>query len=931
MKTSYYTIRRFLLPVLVLLIIAPAVYMKQHFSQQMDVIHAGAIEQALTLGRLLNITNALVDEKANISMQLLKERTLVLGDPAVNGASNVDGKPLPNLMFGKTQLTNNANLVDSVSNLAGGTATLFVKTGDDFIRVTTNVLLANGERAVGTRLNKNGKPIVALRAGEEFHGVVDILGEPYITRYAPMFNENSDVMGAYYVGYKADMNVLRNVVQNASYLKSGFTILIDSTNKTRFLSSNIEKKQAEQLIHEQPKSWDFIRYVVPNWGFTIIVAYPKEEARAIGLASSLVAIIAGSVVSFLLIAVILWQMRRLIFDPIGADPKYAIDVVNRIALGNLEDDGFKAKSGTLMANVINMRHKLSELLATLRMNAERMRLSASVFNHAHDGVFIADTAMRIIEVNPSFTKITGYSAEEVIGKTPSMLNSDCQDKQFYSEMMATLSRTGAWEGEIWNRRKSGEIYPEYMTMTSVHDLKGGLVNYVVTFTDITIRKAAEERIQELAFYDPLTNLPNRRLLLDRLGQAMASSVRNNRGGALLFLDLDHFKSINDTLGHDVGDLLLRQVAERLTSCVREGDTVARLGGDEFVVLLEDLSVHLLEAAAQTEAIGEKIIAALNAPYQLDLHVHQNTSSVGAALFSDYHQSLEDLLKHADIAMYQSKKLGRNRLSFFDPIMQEAINARVNMENELRKALDEQQFQLHYQAQVDDAGHVLGAEALIRWNHPERGMIAHFNFIPLAEDTGLILPIGQWVINTACAQIKVWELSPDTRDLTLSINVSAKQFLQLDFVKQVQESLQRHNISASRLKFELTESMLLDNIEHTIVIMNALRVLGIRFSLDDFGTGYSSLQYLKKLPLNQLKIDQSFVRDIATDSSDKAIIITIITMAKSMELEVIAEGVETVAQKDLLASYGCKHYQGFLFGRPVPIEEFQAMLQQTLLS
>jgi diguanylate cyclase (GGDEF)-like protein/PAS domain S-box-containing protein len=926
MKTTYYTIRRFLLPVLILLVIAPAVYMKQHFSQQMDVIHAGAIEQALTLGRLLNITNALVDEKANISMQLLKNRTLVLGDPSVSGFFNVDGKSLPSLMFGETQLTNNFNLVDSVSDLAGGTATLFVKSGDDFIRVTTNVLLANGERAVGTQLNKNGKAIVALRAGQEFHGVVDILGEPYITRYAPMFNENSDVMGAYYVGYKADMNVLRNVVQNASYLKSGFTILIDSTNKTRFLSSNIEKKQAEQLIHEQPKSWDFIRYVVPNWGFTIIVAYPKEEARAIGLASSLVAIIAASVVSFLLIAVILWQMRRLIFDPIGADPTYAIDVVNRIALGNLEDDGFKAKSGTLMANVINMRQKLSEMVATLRMNAERMSLSASVFNHAHDGIFIADTAMRIIEVNPSFITITGFSAEEVIGKTPSMLNSDCQDEQFYAEMWATLNHTGVWKGEIWNRRKNGEIYPEYLTITSVNDVNGGLVNYVVTFTDITLRKAAEERIQELAFYDPLTNLPNRRLLLDRLGQAMASSVRNNRGGALLFLDLDHFKSINDTLGHDVGDFLLRQVAERLTSCVREGDTVARLGGDEFVVLLEDLSEHLLEAAAQTEVIGEKIIAALNQPYQLDSHVHQSTTSVGAALFSDHHQSLEDLLKHADIAMYQSKKLGRNRLSFFDPNMQEAINARVNMENELRKALDEQQFQLHYQAQVDDAGHVLGAEALIRWNHPERGIIAHFNFIPLAEDTGLILPIGQWVLDTACAQIKAWEQSPATRDLTLSINVSAKQFLQLDFVKRVQESLQRHNITPSRLKFELTESMLLDNIEHTIAIMNALRVVGIRFSLDDFGTGYSSLQYLKKLPLNQLKIDQSFVRDIATDSSDKAIIITIITMAKSMELEVIAEGVETEAQKKLLANYGCKHYQGYLFGRPVPIEMFEAALK-----
>ncbi|MDD2933716.1 MAG: EAL domain-containing protein [Methylotenera sp.] len=564
-----------------------------------------------------------------------------------------------------------------------------------------------------------------------------------------------------------------------------------------------------------------------------------------------------------------------------------------------------------------------------RKEAENnLRIAATAFQ-SQEGVMITDANRLILRVNNAFTSITGYSLEEVQGQNPRMLSSGKQNVRFYAAMWDSINSTGGWEGEIWNRRKNGEIYPEYLTVTAVRDDNQVITNYVGSLTDITLRKVAEEQIQSLAFYDPLTQLPNRRLMLDRLNQAYSASSRTRQRGALLFLDLDYFKTLNDTLGHDVGDLLLQQVATRLTDCVREGDTVARVGGDGFVVLLESLSQYAIDAAAQAQDVAEKIMFTLNQPYQLNMHTYHSTTSLGVALFNGHELNTEDLLKQADIALYQSKAEGRNTLRFFDPKMQETIAARADLENELRKAVEHNQFQLYYQIQVGSTGQALGAEALIRWLHPERGMISPFNFIPLAEDSGLILPIGQWVLNAACAQIKIWERKPVAKNLTLAVNMSAKQFKQVNFVEQVEDAIKRHEINPTRLKIELTESLLVDNVQDIISKITKLSKIGIRFSLDDFGTGYSSLQYLKQLPLDQLKIDQSFVRDITTDASDRAIVRTIITMAHSLDVNVIAEGVETAEQQQFLLDNGCTHYQGYLFGKPLPIDEFEALLELKL--
>ncbi len=548
----------------------------------------------------------------------------------------------------------------------------------------------------------------------------------------------------------------------------------------------------------------------------------------------------------------------------------------------------------------------------------RIHAQASLLDKAQDAIIVCGVDHRITYWNKSAERLYGWAADEAIGKTKEEFLVD--DPMIFTDATRSVLEYGDWRGEVPQRRKNGTALTVEAHWTLVKDDDQKIQSILAIHTDITQRKKAEDKVQHLAFYDQLTGLPNRQFLSDRLLSALASSSRTRMSGALMFIDLDNFKTLNDTLGHDMGDLLLQQVALRLASCVRETDTVARLGGDEFVVLLETLSEHVPDAALQSKASGEKILATLNQSYQLAGYEHVNTSSIGITLFKGHEDGADDILKRADLAMYQAKGAGRNAIRFFDPEMQAAVTHRLALEADLRQGARENEFRLYYQPQVDSHGKMTGVEALVRWQQPQRGMVSPSEFIPLAEETGLILPLGRWVLETACQQLMDWAGDSATAGLDIAVNVSARQFRHPDFVAQVLTVLNDTGADPCKLKLELTESVVVDDIETTVQKMTALKDRGIGFSLDDFGTGYSSLSYLKRLPLDQLKIDQSFVRDVLTDANDAAIARTIVALGKSLGLGVIAEGVETKAQRDFLADNGCHAYQGFLFSRPLPAEQ-----------
>ncbi len=555
---------------------------------------------------------------------------------------------------------------------------------------------------------------------------------------------------------------------------------------------------------------------------------------------------------------------------------------------------------------------------------ESLNIAATAFE-AQVGILVTDANGTILRVNAAFAQTTGYCTEDLAGHTPRVLRSGRHDPAFYTAIWHSLARTGTWQGEILNRRKNGETFPTWLTITAVKDAHGTVTHYVSTQTDLTQIKAAEDEIRNLAFFDPLTHLPNRRLLLDRLHQTLAHGNRSHSGGALLLIDLDNFKTLNDSLGHDQGDILLQQIAARVTMCVRESDTVARLGGDEFVVMLADLGRSAADAAAKAETVAEKVLAALNQPYDLKGHEYHSTASIGVTVFGTHEYPMEELLKQADLAMYQAKASGRNLVRFFDPQMQAEVAARMGMEADLHNAIRDRQFVLYLQPQLDANNRVRGAEVLLRWPHAKRGLVLPDAFMDLAEETGLIVPLGRWVLESACAQLASWAMRRDTQHLVLAVNVSIQQVRQPNFVETVLSALERTGADPRKLKLELTESLLMSDVDDTIIKMSALRAKGVIFALDDFGTGYSCLSYLKRLPLHELKIDRSFVKDVLVDPNDAVIARTIVALARSLGLAVVAEGVETAEQREFLVRTGCDGYQGFLISRPLPLEEFERFI------
>ncbi len=574
-------------------------------------------------------------------------------------------------------------------------------------------------------------------------------------------------------------------------------------------------------------------------------------------------------------------------------------------------------------------HQLSQLASLAiehKHDDEALRIAATTFE-SHEPIIITDKAGTILRVNNAFTDVTGYKSDEAIGKNPRILSSGRQSESFYQNMFKQLEESGQWQGEIWNRRKSGEIYPEWKTITAVKDKTGKTTHYVSLFFDITERKEHENRIQDLVFYDPLTKLPNRRMLLTKLSQEISYTRRHSMFGALLFIDLDHFKTLNDSLGHHIGDELLQQVGQRLLHGLREEDIAVRIGGDEFVVLLHADNKTLEQASRQATLVAQKLHLIISNPYTLQDTEFTFTSSIGLTIYPQQ-EELDplELLKQADSAMYSAKQKGRNMISFYHPDMQVRAKERLAMENDLRQALKTNIFELYYQPQINFNGQLVGLEALIRWKDKKRDWVSPGQFIPIAEETGLIIDIGQWVLHTACKQMQIWQQMEQAPD-HIAVNVSSREFHMPEYEQILINTVDQAGITPQQIMLELTENIMIENIELTLKKMHALKQAGFRISLDDFGTGYSSLSYLKMLPIDQIKIDQSFVRDLESDKNNIMIIELIIEIARHMNVEVIAEGVETKAQQELLMQKECCVYQGYYFSKPLPVGELYDYLNQ----
>lgn len=697
----------------------------------------------------------------------------------------------------------------------------------------------------------------------------------------------------------------------------------DRTKKILFgvIQDITQRKQTEELVRQNETNYRVLmeqaadaifvadhqgsRYLEVNGAACELLGYTREELLGIGLKDIICP-------------------DDLAATPVRFHQMWAGETINT-------ERRFRRKDGNCIQVELRARMlpdgRLQSVVrdVTERKRAEEeLRIAAATFD-SHEAILITDSHSNILRVNQAFTNITGYRPEEVLGRNPRIMSSGRHDRSFYIDMWQRLMHEGHWGGEIWDRRKNGHVYPKWMTITAIKNEQHEITKYVAIFSDITARKQAEEEIRMLAFYDALTKLPNRRLFLDRFSAALNASTRRDDYGATLFIDLDRFKTLNDTLGHECGDLLLKEVGIRIKSCVREMDTVARFGGDEFVVLIESISQNREDATRKVAVIAEKIREALVLPYLLKEHEHHSSPSIGISLFHGNEDSVDQLLEHADMAMYQAKQSGRNAVRFFDPIMQQNVAVHDALENDLHHAISLGQLQLHYQIQVDHQNRPLGAEVLLRWNHPDRGIVMPGAFIPVAEESSLIIDIGNWVIDATCRQLAEWGRNEKTRDLTLTINISAKQFSQSDFVNQIAETLRKYGTNPAMLKMELSEKMVLTDIDSTVEKINALRGMGVRLSMDNFGTVYSSLSYLKQLSSDQLKIHQDFVQGITKNGNDAQLVQTIIDLAKSLDMTVFAEGVETEEQRNFLQNRDCASFQGYLFSKPVPLAEFEKLL------
>ncbi|MDD5329763.1 MAG: EAL domain-containing protein [Sulfuricella sp.] len=801
--------------------------------------------------------------------------------------------------------------------------------GDVIDRYTTLAAEKTGKMAIGAELGPIGtftlRAVAPLRddrgligyveLGEEIedmlHGIKDILGIENLMTIDKQLLASADwESGMRMLGRKADWNRLPGaaIVHQTMDLPSGQLMRIQFDGSPRNAVTELEIGGRSFLAAVLPIA-DVAGRRVGNLAVLRDTTQNIEEMNTTLRALSLF---------YLALAGTLFALFYLVTQRVERRLEEAhLRSVNQ----GLEREALQARH---IAELKQERDRLRRAQEELQQSEKKLRLAAKVFDNSTEGIIITDAQANILQVNRAFTDITGYSEAEAIGRNPRLLRSDRHDAAFFLDMWAALVEYGNWQGEIWNRRKNGEAYPEWLSMIAIRDEQGETTHYLGVFADLTEKKLAEAHAHQLAYFDPLTELPNRLLLEERLKQALAAAQSNNGLVAVLCLNLDRFKTINDTLGHPFGDKLLRVMAKRLAGHIRNSDTLARFGGDEFAIVLGDVG-----SPQHAALVAQKVLDALAEPFDLDGQEVFVTPSIGVALYPLDASSKDELIQHADTAMSHAKTRGGNNYCFYGAEMNATASQRLALETRLRRALERDEFVLHYQPQISlHSGRIVGMEALLRWQHPERGLVAPGEFIPLLEETGLIVPVGEWVLRSACAQNSAW-LAAGMPPLRVAVNLSARQFRQSDLAAVAERALLDARLAPEHLELEITESIMIQDVQATITTLHRLHALGIQISIDDFGTGYSSLSYLKQLPIGKIKIDQSFVRDICTDPDNSAIANAIVSLGHSLKMQVIAEGVETEAQLAHLSAQGCDEIQGYYFSRPLPAEDFAALVRDGL--
>ncbi len=909
---NYTLFRKILLPLAAFGLLVGFISFGFIFNQHLNNIEAKANEETQKLANLLVTARTLVSEHVLSSMALLKQYAAAEGPPNIDGVTDMLGTQVPNLRFGDTPQTGRTLLVDSVTRIGSGTATIFVKRGQQFLRIATNVKKADGTNAFGTELNPYGKAIEHLQKNETYYGVVDILGEAYLSRYEPMLDQNKRLIGAWYVGYKLDFNAIDQAIRQWGFLEQGFVAITDGGGKIRFLTAGVSQQKALDALEDETHRWKKVTKEVPEWDFEINILYPVNEAYWAALGALSPVLMITFILTLVVLLAIISGLQRFVLNPLGGEPETAKLMLMRIESGDFAEDQTSAAPDTLIGNMIKMRRRLREMLNQIHANANRLKVSASVFDHAHDAIFITDEHGLIVQCNPSFSVITGYSQAEAIGQSPTALGIAAQQPDFFSSLYQGPLAFQEWQGEVWNRHHDGHEYLIALELSPVMSATNQFQHYVGLFSDITRAKEQQNMLEHLAYHDVLTQVPNRVLFSSRLQQALLEAERQQSLLAVCYIDLDDFKIVNDQYGHEFGDKLLMQLASRLTNLLKPEDTLARLGGDEFAMLL-------CGGRTQVEytRLLKKLLAAIEKPFSIDKFKFSISASIGYTLYPLDHNPPDTLLRHADHAMYHAKTHGGHQFHLFDLASAQQSQQQQLLLRDLLRGIQNSDIKLVYQPQVCmQSGKLFCFEALLRWQHPARGLLYPNDFLNVVEHTSLIIDIGHWVMEESLRQLTEWQ----TQGLhtQVSVNIAAQHLMDKQFVDQLAKLFEKYPaIQPTQLHIEITESAAISDFAIVNRVIQQCQSLGVSFSIDDFGSGYSSLIYLRRLPVDIIKIDQSFIHNMLSNQEDLAVIRGVVTLCRDFGRKVVAEGVENAEQADILAKLGCDYAQGFGIARGMP--------------